>query len=117
MAEQSILTSIKKLLGIPEAYEAFDTDIVMHINSAFATLNQLGVGPDKPFFIDDKTSNWSEFLDGEDDIRSVRSWVYTSVRILFDPPQNSATLQAFKEQRDELTFRLLVAAEKVDSDG
>lgn len=114
MLNDSILTTIKKLLGIPEDYDAFDMDITIHINSAFSTLHQLGVGPDTAFSIDDKQATWSQFLGDKTDINSVKTYVQLSTRIIFDPPQNSATLEAFKERLRELEFRLLVASEKVN---
>lgn len=112
MLEQSILTSIKKLLGQPEELTDFDMDITLHINSAFSTLNSLGVGPDKPFSIEDKSAKWADFIGDAEYIDSVKTYVNLDVRIVFDPPQNSATLQAFQTRRDELGFRLQVASEQ-----
>ena len=42
--EYSILNTIKKMLGLDANYTTFDTDIIVHINSALMTLTQLGVG-------------------------------------------------------------------------
>lgn len=112
MSTDSILTSIKESLGMTETYSAFDAQIVMHINSAFATMRQLGVGPTTAFTIQDKTKTWDEFIDGEEGIESVRSYIYVNVRLIFDPPQNSATLAAFQEMKRELEFRLMVASEE-----
>ena len=44
---ESILTSVKKLLGIDESYTHFDADLIMHINSVFSILGQMGVGQRK----------------------------------------------------------------------
>lgn len=112
MLEQSILKTTKQLVGLPDEYEAFDLDIITHINSAFATLHQLGVGPDRPFSIEDKTSKWEEFLELRPNLESVRSYMGLYVRVRFDPPQNSATLTAFNETLKEYEFRLMVAAEE-----
>lgn len=109
---ESILTSIKKLLGIDEAYEAFDTDIIIHINSIFSVLNQLGVGPKETFSITDKTQTWDEFMktweDGSDriDMGMVKTYVYLKVRMIFDPPTNSSAMDAFNAQAAELEWRL-----------
>lgn len=106
----SILTSIKKLLGIDESYTAFDPDIIIHINSAFAVLHQLGVERDTstPFFISDATAKWSDFID-EGQVEFVKSYVYMKVRLMFDPPQNSALLTAIKEQILEFEWRGVVS--------
>ena len=103
----SILTSVKKFLGIGEDYTHFDPDIVMHINSAFFVLNQLGVGPESPFTIEDKSSVWSDFV-GDGKIELVRTYVYLFVRRIFDPPTNSAHLSALNEQIKEYEWRMNV---------
>ena len=82
--KESILTSVKKMLGIQEDYEHFDPEIIMHINSAFLILNQLGVGPDKPFMIESKMDFWDDFLP-EGEIELIKTYVYQKVRLLFDP--------------------------------
>ena len=110
----SILTSIKKLLGIEEAYEHFDQDITMHINSAFTNLNQLGVGPIAGFSITDKSDEWEDFLGDRKDIESVRTYVYLKVRLVFDPPQMGYLVDAIKDQIKELEWRINVQAEGVD---
>ena len=107
----SILTSIKKLLGITEEYEHFDQDIIIHINSVFMILNQLGVGPSNGFSITDKTAVWSDFLSDETGIESVKSYIYLKVRLLFDPPTSSAVMESMNRMICELEFRLNVSAE------
>ena len=104
----SILTSIKKLLGISEEYEHFDTDIMIHINTAFETLNQLGVGPDEPFYIQDKTDTWDEFKTNGQDIRSVKTYIYLKVKMVFDPPNKSVDSEAIKNEISELEWRMNV---------
>lgn len=108
---ESILTSIKKLLGIAEDYTHFDTDIIMHINSAFMVLSQIGVGPSKPFYIEDKSSTWDEFISVDDDLESAKIYVYLKVRLAFDPPASSAVIESINRQINELEWRLNVAAE------
>lgn len=102
----SILTSIKKLLGIAEEYEHFDSDLIMHINSVFMVLNQLGVGPVEGFSITDKTETWEDFTKNDLMIQSVKSYVYLKVRLLFDPPSSSAVMESINRQISELEWRL-----------
>lgn len=112
---ESILTSIKKLLGITEEYEDFDIDIVMHINSVFFTLSQLGVGPEEGFTISDKYAKWKDFLPEGKNLEAVKSYMYLKVRLLFDPPLSNAALEAMKDQAKEYEFRLNIAAESKQS--
>lgn len=109
---ESILTSIKKLVGITEEYPHFDADLIMHINTAFMSLRQLGVGPKTGFLITSDESTWTEFLGKNNaDLEAVKSYVYLRVRILFDPPANSAVLEAMKQQIQELEWRLNIEVE------
>jgi len=109
----SILTSIKKLLGIHEEYTEFDKDLVIHINSAFFVLYQLGVGddPTTPFSITDASSTWYDFI-SPSKVDLVKSYIYLKVRLMFDPPQNSSLLQAMKEQIAEFEWRATVSTDK-----
>lgn len=107
----SILTSIKKLLGITEEYEHFDVDLIMHINSVFMILKQLGVGPPDGFSISDKSAVWSDFIGDSFDIESVKSYMYLKVKLLFDPPLSSAAMDATNRLISELEWRLNLAAE------
>lgn len=107
----SILTSIKKLLGITEEYEHFDQDIIIHINSVFMILNQLGVGPSNGFSITDKTAVWSDFISEGSNLESVKSYIYLKVRLLFDPPTTNAVMESMNRMISELEFRLNVSAE------
>lgn len=106
--EESILTSIKKLLGITENDTNFDTDIVIHINSVFMVLNQLGVGPSEGFRIEDKYSTWDEYITEDDDLDAVKTYMYLKVKLLFDPPLSSSVLEANKQLINELEWRLNV---------
>lgn len=112
MAE-SILTSVKKVLGIAEDYEEFDLDITMHINSTFATLNQIGIGPPEGFMIEDSTPIWSDYIGDQINLNSVKTYIYIKVRLLFDPPANSFTQTAYENQAKELEWRLNVVREGV----
>lgn len=113
---ESILTSVKKQLGIAEEYEHFDVDLIMHINSVFMTLNQLGVGPSEGFRIEDKLNTWDEFIPSDDlKYEAVKSYIPLKVRLLFDPPDRSAVMEAYNRNISEFEFRLNVAAESKDS--
>lgn len=107
----SILTSIKKMLGITEDYTHFDTDIVIHINSVFSILTQLGVGPPEGFYIQDKTTIWYEYISDPNKIEMVKSYMYLKVRLIFDPPSSSSVIEAFNKQISEFEWRLNVAVE------
>lgn len=113
----SILTSIKKMLGIQEDYEHFDTDLVLHINSVLMTVTQIGVGPAEGFAIQDKTAVWADLTNDEKTLNSVKSFVYLKVKLLFDPPANSAAMQSLKELASEFEWRLNVAAESTNPEG
>lgn len=107
----SILTSIKKLLGITEEYEHFDQDIIIHINTALMILTQLGVGPSDGFFIKDKYALWSDFIPDVKTLEAVKSYIYLKVRMLFDPPTSSSLMNAMEQNMKELEWRLNVASE------
>lgn len=108
---ESILTSIKKLMGIPEDYAHYDADIIMHINSVFMILNQLGVGPSDGFSITDKTSVWSDFISDNKNLEAVKSYMYMKVRLLFDPPLISSVMDSMNRIISELEWRLNSEAE------
>lgn len=102
----SILNTTKKALNVPADYAAFDADITMHINSVFSTLTQLGIGPQEGFRIDDDSALWIDFLNGDDRLNNVKSYMYLRVRLLFDPPGTSFHLEAIKQQVTELEWRI-----------
>ena len=108
---ESILTSIKKLLGITEEYGYFDPDIIMHINSVFMILTQLGVGPSSGFRIEDDTSTWSDFISDTTKLEAVKSYMHLKVKLLFDPPTNSAVIESINRMISELEWRINVTAE------
>lgn len=104
--EQSILKSTKKKLGLAEDYNAFDEDVISHVNSVFSTLNQLGIGPPDGFMIEDNDAEWNEFSDSPRLINLVKTYVYLRVRMLFDPPGTSYHISAIKDEITELEYRL-----------
>ena len=114
---ESILTSIKKLLGPSAEYTHFDPDIIMHINDVFVTLIQLGVGPSTGFSIEDDTSVWTDFLsDTHWFFPSLKTYVYKKVKLAFDPPLGSAVLDSLKEQIRETEWRLNTAVETISKE-
>lgn len=112
---ESILTSIKKLLGIDEEYENFDPDIIMHINSVFMILNQLGVGPSESFSIQDSSSVWSDFMPSGSNLEAVKSYMHLKVKLMFDPPSSSAVMDAINRTIAELEWRLNVASYELNT--
>lgn len=106
----SILNSIKGLLGIDESEKGFDSDIIMHINSVFMVLNQLGVGPDEGFTISDDSAAWSDFLGGDKSLEGVKTYAYMKVRMIFDPPTSSSVMDSIKRSIDEFEWRLNITA-------
>lgn len=113
----SILTSIKKLLGMTEEYTVFDSDIIMHINTVFMSLRQLGVGPEEGFMIEDDSASWIDFIDYENDpektvlLSAVKSYIHLKVKLLFDPPLNASVIESINRQIVELEWRLNTEAE------
>lgn len=108
----SILNTTKKLLGIAEENTEFDLDIILHINSVFTILTQLGVGPNKGFFVTDNSATWSDFIPEGEMMEAVKSYMGCKVRMLFDPPTSSATMQALQNMCNELEWRLNVLCDK-----
>lgn len=109
--DESILNSIKKLLGIAEDYNYFDQDIIMDINAALMILTQLGVGPSNGFLISDDTDTWNDFANNGGNLGSIQSYVYMKVKLMFDPPQNSFTVDSMTKLVNEFEWRLNVAAD------
>ena len=106
--KESILDSIKHLLGITPDNTVFDSDIALHINSALANLISMGVGPQEGYQIQSSANVWSEFLGNEDPllIQNAKTYVYIKVKLIFDPPINSAVIEAFNAQAKEIEYRV-----------
>lgn len=107
----SILDDTKKALNLAPDYTAFDPEVIMHINSVFSTLNQLGIGPEQGFMIEDRTATWDAFLGDDLRLNNVKTYVYLRVRVLFDPPQVGWLMDAMRNQISELEFRINVQRE------
>lgn len=109
--EDSILNAIKKLIGLDSEDKSFDTDLIIHINSAFVVLHQLGVGPKDGFMITDESATWEDYLPDMTDLQTVKSYLYMKVRKWFDPPQNGTAMEALNSSIAELEWRLNVAVD------
>ena len=107
----SILTSVKKIIGISEEDESFDTDLIMHINSVLMILNQLGVGPEDGFSITDKSAVWTDVIGDNKLIEATKTFVGLKVRLIFDPPTSSAVLDSINKTISELEWRINVMIE------
>lgn len=115
--DESILSSVKKVLGIPECYEHFDQDILLHLNSVMAILPQLGVGPEDGFVVEDDSATWSDFFKDEVDVKKfmyTKSYICLRVRLLFDPPASSGAIDAMERQMRELEWRITVTRDPRD---
>lgn len=111
--DNSILNTVKKAVGLMPEYDAFDDTLIMHINSVFMILSQVGVGPTKGFRIEDASAEWGDFLSEDyENYESVKSYICMKVRLLFDPPSSSTHMQAIEDLVSELEWRLNIEAEE-----
>ena len=106
-----ILETVKKSLGLPADYDAFDPDILLFTNSVLANLNQIGVGPTAGFQIEDDVATWESVLGDDPRLNNVKAYVHIKVRLLFDPPATSFVIAAFESQAKELEFRIYMTAQ------
>ena len=109
----SILLSVKKALGIDSDCTDFDTELIMHINTVLSTLTQIGVGNEDGFTISGEDEKWSDFVADEPRWSQIRTYVYTKVRLIFDPPQGTAVVEAMNKVANELEWRLYVIADNL----
>ena len=107
--DDSILNSVKHMLGSCDDY--FDSDLITFINGVFSTLMQLGVGPKTGFSISGSDETWSSYTESKPELAMVKTYVYTKVRLRFDPPQGSSVLQLMQQDANELEWRLNVATD------
>lgn len=108
--DESILNTIKKLLGIDASDTSFDQDVITHINSTFAILYQLGVGSDD-FSIEDDSTTWGDYLSSYKQLNTVKTYIYCKVRKIFDPPQSGSSMEALNSIINELEWRINVAVD------
>ena len=112
--ENSILSSTKKILGMDASYTAFDLDVITHINSAFSTLNQLGIGPADGYMIEDATPTWDAFFGTNKKYNSIKTYVFFLVKLAFDPPSTSYLITAMEKQKSEHEWRLSLVREETE---
>ena len=114
---ESILISIRKQVGLNEDCDDFDADLIMHINSAFMTLKQLGVGPDEGYAIQDTSENWDDFINTDENpelktlLSAVKTFIYIKVKLIFDPPQSASVLEHMRQSLTEAEWRINLEAE------
>lgn len=108
---ENILPSIKKVLGVPDSDTNFDDDIIMHINTCFATLNQIGLGPSEGYSISGPSDTWISVFGSDNNLNPIKTYVYLRVKLLFDPPATSFAIAAMEKQIEQLEWRLNVYAE------
>ena len=114
---ESILTSIKVMLDLPEGYTPFDPVVIMHINSVLYDLHQLGVGPEEGFSIEDESATWIDFIPDTRKLQSVKTYIYLRVKLLFDNATLGASVIAsYERQIKEFEWRLNVAVDPKQSD-
>lgn len=107
----SVLTSIKKLLGITEEYKQFDQDLIIHINSVLMGLTQIGVGPSEGMRIQDDSTTWNDLLSNISNLEAVKTYVYLKVKMIFDPPTSSSVMDAMNRSINEYEWRLNINAD------
>lgn len=100
----SILTTTKKALGLAADYDAFDPEIVMFINTVFSRLDDLGVGPEGGYAIEDENDLWSTYLNDDPILNRIQSYMYLRVKMLFDPPTTSFLMNAIDAQIDKMEW-------------
>ena len=108
----SILDSVKKMLGVDLVDDSFDMELIIFINDVFSKLNQLAVGPTTTYVIDDRLDKWTDFLLDRADLNMVKTYMYLQVRITFDPPTNPSLLENMMKRIQEYEWRLNVQAEQ-----
>lgn len=106
----SILDTVKKMVGVDLVDDSFDMELIIFINDVFSKLNQLAVGPTTTYVIDDRLDKWTDFLLDRADLNMVRTYMYLQVRITFDPPTNPSLLENMMKRIQEYEWRLNVQA-------
>lgn len=106
--DESILDTIKEMLGVEPSYSAFDTEIIADINTIFMFLNQIGIGPESTFRITGDDEEWSDFLGENANLEPVKTYIYLRVKTMFDPPASSTVLESIKQMISECEWRLYI---------
>lgn len=109
--KKTILEDIRHAIGLGDEHTFFDSDLIMHINSTFDVIHQLGAGPITGFTIQNGTETWDDYFAGHETIEFIKTYVYISTKLVFDPPQNSFLVKALEDKQKEYEWRINVAAE------
>lgn len=115
--QESILLTIKQMLGIPSEYSVFDEELAVYINTVIAALRQLGVGPENGFAITGENESWEDYIGDTSMYENVKAYIYLKVRMMFDPPSSSFVLDAFKSQAAEIEWRIYIQADEDKDEG
>lgn len=108
----SILNTIKKLLGVDMDDDSFDADIIVNINSAIFSLSQIGIIPNSSFIVTSASQNWSDYIsDNSVNLECIKTYIYLKTKMIFDPPTNSTTTESFNNSIKELEWRIRLATE------
>lgn len=114
----SIVNTIKKLLGIDESEDAFDLDIITHINTAIFSLSQIGVGPPNGYIVSSIEDKWTDYISQSTiNLQGVKSYIHLKTKLVFDPPTNSTTIQSIDNTLKELEWRMMLAVETNNLEG
>ena len=109
---ESILDTIKKLIGVDVSDDSFDPDIIIDINSAIFTLSQMGIGPKNGFIVIDRTQKWSDYINSSTiSLEGIKSYIHLQTKIVFDQPTNSTVIDSIRRKIQELEWRLMLAVE------
>ena len=114
--QESILNTIKKMIGVEENYKQFDIDLIVHINTAFAALAQIGHNLKDGYFISDMNNIWSEYITDTRLLDPIKTYVYLKTKLVFDPPSSSMVIESMKQTLKELEFRIQISAESIDKE-
>lgn len=104
--EESILNSIKKLLGPSASDEHFDQDIIMNINASISILTQIGLGPSEGFMIEDDSAIWSDLIGDAKNLELVKTYVYLKAKMVFDPPSSGTITESYNKIISEYESRI-----------
>lgn len=115
--QESILLTIKQMLGIPSEYSVFDEELAVYINTVIAALRQLGVGTENGFAITGENESWEDYIGDTLMYENVKAYIYLKVRMMFDPPSSSFVLEAFKNQAAEIEWRIYIQADEDRDEG
>lgn len=107
----SILTSIKKMIGIDKDFTEFDDELILFINGIFTILTQLGIGK-SDFTITGATEVWSDFLTDSKNLELIKTYIYLRTKVVFDPPTSSFVLDSLTKQISEYEWRLYENADE-----